>query len=116
MSEQAAEYVGTRGHYCGQVQPHPAHVWQTPPVYGSATVISTYQCAGLSAVVADCERCEGSAPLDHPLTFILCPDCNEPSSAGHLHRGHVRSAGQLGTMTDPYGRDFERVNPPGQGA
>jgi hypothetical protein len=36
------------GHYCGQRQPHAAHIWQTPPTYGAATFVSTYQCAGLT--------------------------------------------------------------------
>ena len=37
-----------RGHFCGQTQPHAAHVWQTPEVYGSATLIDQYQCGGYS--------------------------------------------------------------------
>jgi len=41
------EKVTVAGHYCGQTQPHAAHVWETPRVYGAATLISTYQCAGL---------------------------------------------------------------------
>lgn len=40
------------GHYCGQTQPHAAHTWQTPPIYGQATFISTYQCAGLTCVTS----------------------------------------------------------------
>jgi hypothetical protein len=35
------------GHYCGQTQPHAAHDWQTPPVYGSTALVATYQCGGL---------------------------------------------------------------------
>ena len=35
------------GHYCGQTQPHAAHIWQTPPVYGSTSIVQTFQCAGL---------------------------------------------------------------------
>jgi hypothetical protein len=47
------------GHYCGQKQPHAAHMWQTPPIYGATTFVSTYQCAGLAPAVAteDCARC-----------------------------------------------------------
>lgn len=36
-------------HYCGQAQPHAAHSWTTPPIYGTATITNYYQCAGLSA-------------------------------------------------------------------
>lgn len=36
------------GHFCGQPQPHDAHVWEMPRAYGAATFVSTYQCAGLS--------------------------------------------------------------------
>ena len=43
-----ADYDRTiAGHFCGQTQPHAAHEWHTPPVYGAATFTSTYQCAGL---------------------------------------------------------------------
>lgn len=37
--------------YCGQRQPHAAHSWETPPIYGSASFIVSHQCAGLSVVV-----------------------------------------------------------------
>lgn len=38
---------GISGHFCGQQQPHAAHIWQTPQVYGSTSVVGTYQCGGL---------------------------------------------------------------------
>lgn len=44
MGERMTHLIA--GHYCGQTQPHAAHTWQTPPTYGSAAFISTYQCAG----------------------------------------------------------------------
>jgi len=48
--EHSAEKDATiAGHFCGQSQPHGAHEWHTPPVYGSTAIISTYQCAGLAA-------------------------------------------------------------------
>jgi hypothetical protein len=40
-------------HYCGQRQPHDAHVWQTPQVYGSTQLIHSYQCAGYAPFVDD---------------------------------------------------------------
>lgn len=45
-------------HYCGQKQPHAAHVWETPPTYGSATFVQTYQCAGLAEHGPLCLTCE----------------------------------------------------------
>lgn len=51
--------------FCGQTQPHAAHWWQTPQVYGTTTLVSHYQCAGLAhtgCVLADRIR----AILDGP--------------------------------------------------
>jgi hypothetical protein len=41
-------HVTIGGHFCGQQQPHAAHTWQTPPVYGTSTYPAAHQCAGLS--------------------------------------------------------------------
>jgi hypothetical protein len=44
--ERNAAYRPIAHHWCGQTQPHAAHEWQTPPAYGAATFIQTYQCGG----------------------------------------------------------------------
>jgi hypothetical protein len=38
--------------YCGQQQPHAAHIWHTPPTYGTTTLIQEHQCAGLTPFAA----------------------------------------------------------------
>jgi hypothetical protein len=39
------------GQYCGQIQPHPAHVWETPRPLGSTTITAPRQCAGRTGEV-----------------------------------------------------------------
>ena len=38
--------------YCGQKQPHSAHTWRDPGVYGSIQIRTERQCAGITAEVA----------------------------------------------------------------
>lgn len=38
-----------RGDFCGQQQPHGAHVWTAPVPFGSASIAMPRQCAGLSS-------------------------------------------------------------------
>lgn len=68
------------GHYCGQVQPHNAHTWETPPTYGSATFISIYQCAGASMTDA------ASA------AFLRA--AKDVSKAARIHEDSIRRASQ----------------------
>lgn len=49
LAEAALRYEPIAGHFCGQSQPHGAHDWRTPEVYGSTSSVSTYQCGGLNA-------------------------------------------------------------------
>jgi hypothetical protein len=51
-STQATESGQTiAGQYCGQIQPHPAHVWETPRLFGSTTIKVPRQCAGTTGEV-----------------------------------------------------------------
>ena len=47
MSEHTPSDIA--GQFCGQTQPHAAHVWQTPVSFGSVSVPMPRQCAGCSA-------------------------------------------------------------------
>lgn len=52
MSEQSTKTAQPiAGHFCGQTQPHDAHVWQTPVPFGSTAISMPRQCAGASAKV-----------------------------------------------------------------
>ena len=47
MSESTVEQArNIAGQFCGQAQPHKAHVWQTPVPFGTTAISVTRQCAG----------------------------------------------------------------------
>lgn len=57
--------------FCGQMQPHPAHWWQTPPTtYGAATLTEHKQCAGFSGYAPTSSR-----PVRHQHGGTDAPEC-----------------------------------------
>lgn len=91
---QSTETDGIAAHYCGQTQPHAAHTWQTPPIYGATTFISTYQCAGATAEVPP-------GPCWHNSGGVAWPGQNHPVRcellAGHVgaHEAEGRAGGHV---------------------
>lgn len=82
-----AESGPIAGHYCGQTQPHDAHVWQTPTPFGSTAIAMPRQCAGASVTVERSDppsegrdgphsRACGWRPHEHgPACHKNCPTC-----------------------------------------
>ena len=83
--------------YCGQKQPHDAHPWHTPPIYGAATIVTNHQCAGLSNPVEP-----GLCWHDPGITWpnSISPRCELRAGHAGAHECDRGSMGGTATWTD----------------